>query len=87
MASRRRAGLPVPTLTALLGANWPIPRGFFRKLRKKHRLTQAAIAARLGVTTDTFARWEREVTSPDMLSFAGVLAVAARWPAAAGRKP
>lgn len=86
MVSRRRAVVPVLTLLALLGDNWPIPRWFFKKLRKRHFLTQAAIAARFGVTADTYARWEREDTSPDMLAFAGILAVVATWPTPSRRR-
>jgi transcriptional regulator with XRE-family HTH domain len=38
-----------------------------RRLRKRLRLTQRELAARVGVTTTTFARWERgevRITEP-----------------------
>lgn len=87
MASRR-AYPAEPDLKAQLVAArlWPIPRGWFKKLRARYRLTQDRTARRLGIGQDTWSRWERDDMAPNLLTFAGILAAVESWPAPSTRR-
>jgi DNA-binding transcriptional regulator YiaG len=51
------------TLPYTIGIVAPMEAGELRRLRRRAGLTQAALAARLGIKPNTVARWEQQVRS------------------------
>lgn len=83
MKSRFKVGTlfgPVPTLREVLGAKYPPRPSILRKTRIRFRLTQAGMSQRIGVTEDTWARWERGDQLPHPLMYCGLIALVRVWP-------
>lgn len=92
MKSRFKVGFhesPIPTLIDVLGRKYPPPSKLLQNIRLRFRLTQAQMARRVGVTEDTWARWERGDQLPHPLMYCGLLALTRVWPVPnlSSRKP